>query len=695
SPKNKSTLSYTFTTAPRTYYIVGRIVDTAGKPIAGVTVTLSGAASKSTATDGNGYYAFRDLRTGDYTVTPTKSGWTFTPANRRYTGLAQDVDNADFVGSLPTYALSGRVTLGGAGLQGVTITVDGKTTVTGSDGTWRIANLPAGAYTVVPSLANYQFNPASRTATIVNADIAGLDFEALPSTFTISGTVTDSAGDPLEGVVVNADGRTAVTAANGRYQIGGITAGTVNVTCQKAGYTFFWRDGAGNWQSGARAVTVPPDQTGVDFVGYTVVSQQFAGGLHLISVPCVPRDASPAVVFGTDRVARYDPSAVPPRYLTARSSPNAEQLRVRPGRGFWVMFSGTTNLQIPGTPVPTDEPVTLAAPDGWNMFGNPWLQRLPVDRITALSGSIRPFVYTWDPIRATYLLIAAEPGVGIARDYVLPWEGMWVRALGLSTVSIGVPGGPFEARQAEALQLDLGADGWWLAVEARAGDRADHCCAVGVRSTGPALAVEKPPAMPNSVYVAVTSATGEALSRSVLASGRTSYEWDLVVTTDIPDTDVAVALPDLSKLPKDLQVTLTDLETGKSVYMRTTSQYVFRSGPEGATRHLRLTVAPKSVGGLVLSGVSATAAGSRVTVSYSATAPCAVTARVLNIAGRVVRVIATNAPAGVGVNTLAWDGRNAAGSPVPAGRYLIELDAVAENGQRVKCVTHVTLASGR
>jgi hypothetical protein len=201
--------------------------------------------------------------------------------------------------------------------------------------------------------------------------------------------------------------------------------------------------------------------------------------------------------------------------------------------------------------------------------------------------------------------------------------------------------------------------------------------------------------MPNSVYVAVTSAAGEPLARSVLPAGRTSYEWDLVVTTDIPDTDVAVVLPDLSKLPKDLQVTLTDLDTGKAVYMRTTSQYVFRSGPAGATRHLRLTVAPRSAGGLVVSGASATAVGSRVTVSYVASVPCTVTARVLNIAGRVVRVIASNVPASAGVNTLAWDGRGTTGSPVPAGTYLIELDAVADNGQRVRCVTHVTLTGRR
>src|SRR5207248_474425 len=58
-----------------------------------------------------------------------------------------------------------------------------------------------------------------------------------PPTYTISGTVRlGNAG--LAGVTLSAGGRRAVTAADGTYQIRGLTAGTYTVTPSLAEYTF-------------------------------------------------------------------------------------------------------------------------------------------------------------------------------------------------------------------------------------------------------------------------------------------------------------------------------------------------------------------------------------------------------------------------------------------------------------------------
>lgn len=62
-----------------TYSISGTITADGGSPRAGVTVT-AGAASDTT--DGSGAYTLTGLADGSYTVTPTLSGYTFTPANR-------------------------------------------------------------------------------------------------------------------------------------------------------------------------------------------------------------------------------------------------------------------------------------------------------------------------------------------------------------------------------------------------------------------------------------------------------------------------------------------------------------------------------------------------------------------------------------------------------------------------------------
>ena len=62
-------------------YSISGTVESDGSGISGVTVTLSGAVTGTTTTDSNGNYTFNGLTNGSYTVTPSKSGYSFTPDN--------------------------------------------------------------------------------------------------------------------------------------------------------------------------------------------------------------------------------------------------------------------------------------------------------------------------------------------------------------------------------------------------------------------------------------------------------------------------------------------------------------------------------------------------------------------------------------------------------------------------------------
>jgi len=80
------------------YSISGHVRDGSGTPISDVTV--SAGASGSAATNTSGTYTITGLVTDTYTLTPGKSGYTFTPATR-VVSVPPDATGQDFTGTLP------------------------------------------------------------------------------------------------------------------------------------------------------------------------------------------------------------------------------------------------------------------------------------------------------------------------------------------------------------------------------------------------------------------------------------------------------------------------------------------------------------------------------------------------------------------------------------------------------------------
>ena len=90
----------------------------------------------------------------------------------------------------------------------------------------------------------------------------------------------------------------------------------------------------------------------------------------------------------------------------------------------------------------------------------------------------------------------------------------------------------------------------------------------------------------------------------------------------------------------------------------------------------------------VLAGVSALAVptangGAQITVNLAASAQ--VSAEIINLAGTTVATLAPR-EAAAGVNTLLWDGRSTRGTKVPAGQYLVRVQALGANGSASSCL---------
>jgi inhibitor of cysteine peptidase len=227
-------------TAVAGYSISGKVTSN-GSGLSGVTMTLSGDASKITQTNSAGTYVFTGLQNGSYTVTPTKNGYQFSPSSQSVTIAGLNVDNINFT-STYGYTISGKVTLGGIGLSGVTIVLsDGvsKTTTTSTDGVYTFTEIENGTYVVTPSKEGYGFSPASRTVTVTGANEENINFTASLG-FSISGQVTYN-GLGLSGVTMTLtgdDNDTTETGADGNYSFIGLASGSYTITPSKSGYAF-------------------------------------------------------------------------------------------------------------------------------------------------------------------------------------------------------------------------------------------------------------------------------------------------------------------------------------------------------------------------------------------------------------------------------------------------------------------------
>ena len=154
--------SIAVTQADATYAISGQVTQ-GGVGRAGVTVTLTGGPGGTRTTDSLGNFLWFNLPAGvNYTVTPSLTNYNFTPASATFNNL-QANQFASF--TVVTYAISGKVTLGGGGLAGVTLTLTGGpggTQTSDSSGNYLFTILPAGgSYTVTPTRTNYTFTPGN------------------------------------------------------------------------------------------------------------------------------------------------------------------------------------------------------------------------------------------------------------------------------------------------------------------------------------------------------------------------------------------------------------------------------------------------------------------------------------------------------------------------------------------------------
>ena len=209
--------------APQTGGLTGTVLF-GSTPLAGANVVLSTTPSISVTTPANGTFSFNDLNVGSYSLTTTLSGYT-CPTQTAVIQLDKIITLNVPCTPVPG-SVTGTVRVNGNPQGGVAVTVKQNgvskgTGQTAANGTYTIASIPPGAYSVeITPPANTVCSNNPQNVTVLSAQAAAANFDCEILTGSISGTVVVD-GQPKAGVQVTvtagSDKFTQVTASNGTF----------------------------------------------------------------------------------------------------------------------------------------------------------------------------------------------------------------------------------------------------------------------------------------------------------------------------------------------------------------------------------------------------------------------------------------------------------------------------------------------
>jgi photosystem II stability/assembly factor-like uncharacterized protein len=103
---SNQTVNFVATASNASFFTLSGQVTNNGVALSGVTVTLSGSQPGTRTTDGNGNYAFSLAGGGNYTVTPSILGFTFTPPSQTFNNLSADQTAANFAATRQNFVVT-------------------------------------------------------------------------------------------------------------------------------------------------------------------------------------------------------------------------------------------------------------------------------------------------------------------------------------------------------------------------------------------------------------------------------------------------------------------------------------------------------------------------------------------------------------------------------------------------------------
>jgi hypothetical protein len=415
---------------------------------------------------------------------------------------------------------------------------------------------------------------------------------------------------------------------------------------------------------------------------------------------------NPAIAPNNLLLARWNPL----KSGTSKYELYPELTPFAPGKGYWVKFPSSTIITVTGeTPDPAGS-YRIGLEAGWNQIGCPFETAVQLVGVTVEKANDEPigFNQAWSTGLIGKTIWKYVPGTGyVAATTLDPWEGYWVKCNVPAGVVFVIPGPANRSRAARVSSTPIGAGStasgtakvWTMKLSALTtnGDASQISLGAAPGATDGfdnAFDAELPPSYEESVIIAANlpGRAGERCAVDTRASGASKMTWDMTINPASPNQDIVVKWQDITETPKAYRLTLVDQSTGRSLFMRTASSYRFNSG-DGSPRRFTVVADSSPAARLMITGLMVGPnRGGAVTFSYNLSSEAQISAEIIGPTGRHIRRLGSGRATRSGINSLAWDKRDDDGHVVPAGIYMLQLNAVSEEGEVVKGIRPVLVA---